>query len=214
MDPNYTTNMSGYGSYNFNFSPPISSATLNFSGITNYGNYIEEIQLFVNGIHYKIPSVGSLNGCDSLAELTALGNIRGCLGCGVSGWNGTSINGLIFSITVIDSISNQSYGPLGSIFSLFICDSISTSIDKNEIITNYQLFPNPFSTQTNFKTDKFLKNATLTVFNYFGQIVKEIKNISGQTFTLNRENLSSGLYFFRLTDENKIFSEEKLVITD
>src|ERR1039458_1474175 len=48
--------VSGNGSYTFNFFPSISSLSLNFRGITNVSNEgIEEIHLIVNGKHYKIP---------------------------------------------------------------------------------------------------------------------------------------------------------------
>lgn len=76
------------------------------------------------------------------------------------------------------------------------------------------IFPNPFSTQTTLQTDFFLKNATLTVYNLCGQTVKQIKNISGQTVTLHRDNLQSGLYFIHLTQDNKAITTDKLVITD
>tara|TARA_R110002096_G_scaffold433554_2_gene652470 strand:- start:52 stop:1167 length:1116 start_codon:yes stop_codon:yes gene_type:complete len=80
--------------------------------------------------------------------------------------------------------------------------------------TNIMVYPNPFSVQTTLQSDHFLKNATITVYNLQGQVVKEIKNISGQTVTLFRDNLSSGLYFMQMTEENKIITAAKLVITD
>lgn len=76
------------------------------------------------------------------------------------------------------------------------------------------IFPNPSSTETTFQTDKLFKDATLTIYNSFGQTVKQIKNISERTVTLFRDNLPSGLYFLRLTEDNKTFSTDKLVITD
>ena len=76
------------------------------------------------------------------------------------------------------------------------------------------VFPNPFSTQTTLQTDNLLNNATLTVDNCFGQTVAQIKNLSGQTITFNRSNLPSGVYFVRLTEENKTIAVDKLVITD
>lgn len=77
-----------------------------------------------------------------------------------------------------------------------------------------EVFPNPFYNQTTLKTDNFFHNATLTVDNIFGQTVKQIKNISGRTVTLFRDNLPSGLYFVRLTEDNKTFYADKLVIAD
>ena len=86
---------------------------------------------------------------------------------------------------------------------------------ENEIInTRFNIYPNPFSTQTTLQTGDLFKNATLTVYNCFGQAVKEIKNINGQGVTLQRDNLPSGLYFIRLMQEDKTFATEKVIITD
>lgn len=78
----------------------------------------------------------------------------------------------------------------------------------------FKFFPNPFSTQTTLQTDNHLHNATLTVYNCFGQIVRKIKNISGNTATLHRDNLPNGLYFVELTQDNKQIETKKLIITD
>jgi hypothetical protein len=79
---------------------------------------------------------------------------------------------------------------------------------------SFSVYPNPFSTQTTLQTDKIFRDATLTVYNSYGQQVKQILNISGQTITLHRDKLPSGLYFIRLTQDNKTFTTDKLVITD
>ena len=73
------------GSYTFQFTPPIDSLTLNFSGITYAGSSQEIIKLIVNGNHYPVTSVGNNNSCDTLAVLTPAGNITGCTDCDVSG---------------------------------------------------------------------------------------------------------------------------------
>ncbi len=83
--------------------------------------------------------------------------------------------------------------------------------DDNSLIT---LFPNPFSSWTTINTDKMFKDATLIVYNSLGQQVKQINNISGQTITLNRNNLQSGLYLYHLTQDEKIITIGKIIITD
>jgi hypothetical protein len=80
--------------------------------------------------------------------------------------------------------------------------------------TNFSVIPNPFISSTTIQTIGNLKNATLTIYNSYGQTLKQVKNISGQTVFLSRDNLPSGLYFIRLTEENKIIAVEKIVITD
>lgn len=113
---------SGPGSFTLTFSPAISACRLNFSGASNTAPSIEEIRLFVNGSHYAMPSAGSANGCDPMATLTVAGDLRGCSGCGVSGWAGTVISAPITTLTVEDVVIGGS--PNGSLFSLWICPAI------------------------------------------------------------------------------------------
>ncbi len=94
-------------------------------------------------------------------------------------------------------------------------DCSLTSIRENYVNENQILiFPNPFSLTTTLKINGNFTNAILTMYDAYGQQVKQIKNISGQTITLHRDNLPSGLYFLRLTENNKTFAIEKLLITD
>jgi len=92
---------------------------------------------------------------------------------------------------------------------------INTS--NNEIINNSQqliIYPNPFSSQMTVQSNQVLKAATLTIYNTFGQQVKQIKNISGQSITLHRDNLPSGIFFLQLTQDNEILTTDKIIITD
>jgi gliding motility-associated-like protein len=116
---NYGTG-SGTGSYTFTFSPPVSSLTLNVSGISEDPTNAEEIRLYVNGVHYAIPAAGTPNGCDPMAVLTGSGDIDACANCSVSGWNGTTIAGPISSLVVLDTLLRGAAA--GSLFSLFICN--------------------------------------------------------------------------------------------
>jgi hypothetical protein len=99
----------------------------------------------------------------------------------------------------------------------FIDDiQINTSIG---VIENHQnqsvnISPNPFFTETTLRTKQFFKNATLTLYNSLGQELKQIKNIYGESFSFQRDDLQSGLYFIRLTQDNGILTMQKLIIND
>ena len=80
--------------------------------------------------------------------------------------------------------------------------------------TVFSVFPNPFTSQTNFHTDNCFRDATLTVYNSFGQTVKQIDNLSGQSIIFYRNNLTCGLYFFCITQHNKTVTAGKLIITE
>lgn len=91
---------------------------------------------------------------------------------------------------------------------------ISTGIHESTSSNTVSIFPNPFSNSTTLQFSGNLNNATLTIFNVFGKIVKQTMNISGQTFNLTRDNLPSGLYAIQLTEGGNVITNRKLVITD
>jgi len=114
---------------------------------------------------------------------------------------------------ISDSIENNQEG--------WMIDDIVTStgpedcsgIEENQTREKVSIYPNPYSTSTTLKTDLDLKNATLTLFNLYGQPVKQILHIFGYTVTWQRDQLSGGIYFLRLTEGNKIITIEKVVIS-
>ncbi len=93
-------------------------------------------------------------------------------------------------------------------------DCITTGNDEIFSENYLSVFPNPFSTQTTLLTNIPLNNAMFKVSNCFGQIVAEIKNINGLTFTFIRNNLPSGLYLAWLTQDNKLIMTKKILIID
>jgi len=105
--------------------------------------------------------------------------------------------------------------PATTTFSVCVINSFSNGIEKINA-SNYDIIvsPNPFSTQTIIHSEYFLNMATLTIYNSFGQQIKQQTNISGQTITLLREELSNGLYIFHLTEKNDIIKSGKLLITN
>ncbi len=88
-----------------------------------------------------------------------------------------------------------------------------TSIDELSAV-GFSVSPNPLSSQTTLTFDNQLQNATLTLYNCFGQKVKEIININEQTIILTRDNLKNGLYFVHLTQGNYEVAVQKLVFID
>lgn len=74
--------------------------------------------------------------------------------------------------------------------------------------------PNPFFIQTTLKMDNYEANTSLSVYNSFGQLVKQIDNLSGQSIIFRRDNLPGGLYFIKLMQDNKTLATDKLIITD
>jgi hypothetical protein len=122
---------------------------------------------------------------------------------------------LYTSKNTIDEMRNS--GKLVNVFwddfELWNNSTVITEVKEKTLNNSVNIYPNPFSTQTIFQTDKILKGATLKVYNSYGQMVKEIKKINGQTATLFRDNLPNGLYFIHLTEDNKVIAIKKILIT-
>lgn len=112
--------------------------------------------------------------------------------------------------TILCILTRDHSGNLEGVYKLNPATASVPEMTNNDQMS---IFPNPFSSEAILHTDRPLKNATLTIENCFGQTVKQIKNISGQTLTLSRDSFPCGLYFIRLTEGDKIYTD-RLIITD
>ena len=111
-----------------------------------------------------------------------------------------------------DGVSTAGVG-FDYVFRTFVTLTVGTaSIESTP--SELTIYPNPFSTETTLRTSGLLQNATLTLYNSQGQQVKRMDHLSGHTLLLDRDNLASGLYSLRITDNNAIRSVSNLVITD
>jgi uncharacterized delta-60 repeat protein len=90
---------------------------------------------------------------------------------------------------------------------------VAVSIENTQA-SDVAVYPNPFQSQTVLNADFPLHKTTLTIVNSMGQIVKQIKPNSGNSITIHRDNLPSGLYFIHLTENGRETLAKKIVITD
>lgn len=84
-----------------------------------------------------------------------------------------------------------------------------TESDQNMII-----YPNPFITSATIKFDPVLNNAEMNIYNLFGQKIRMVNPVSDGKIQIARGNLTSGIYFVKITQDNKVIATGKLVITD
>jgi uncharacterized protein YqgV (UPF0045/DUF77 family) len=76
-----------------------------------------------------------------------------------------------------------------------------------------KFYPNPFSYSAIIEMEKEegLKNPFVIVYDLGGNEIKKIK-IQGRYSEVNRENLSAGIYFYKVMDEGKILSAGKFIV--
>lgn len=91
---------------------------------------------------------------------------------------------------------------------------IFVDVEETDWNRDVEIFPNPFSIRTTLRADRPFKDAILTLYNSFGQQVRQMDNLSGQAIIIQRGNLPSGLYFIQLAQEGIVFTSEKVVIVD
>jgi hypothetical protein len=139
------------------------------------------------------------SGCNEIDAITLV-NSGGGEGTGGEQGTGVGLSSNIETQTASNGIETT------------ICSSGGTN-EIPEQHLSVSIFPNPFSSHTILHTDYYFDDATLTVYNSFGQIVKEIKNISGHTVTVFGENLPEGMYFFQLSQDSEVISSQKVVIS-
>lgn len=96
----------------------------------------------------------------------------------------------------------------------FTISNVSGILENSLSFKKINIYPNPFTSSTIMEIGQIMKDATLIVYNIYGQQIKQIKNISGQKIILTRDNLPSGQYFVHLTQDNKVITNDKLVIID
>jgi|GEM_PF-1847435 len=101
-----------------------------------------------------------------------------------------------------------------NIVSIDTCQPASNGIQDLVATENIKLYPNPFHDNTTFYFPFAINNATASIFNACGQQVKSIKNISGKQLHLQRDALSSGMYFIQVSTASQSFAMIRVLIVD
>lgn len=92
------------------------------------------------------------------------------------------------------------------------CDVLNGtfSVAKNDFATT--ISPNPFIENTTISFgEKFIQDGTLTIFNLNGQLLAT-QQFSGSQVVLERGNLPSGMFIFKIQNEVGKFSTGKILI--
>ena len=74
--------------------------------------------------------------------------------------------------------------------------------------------PNPFKVSATIKSNVLLEDATLNIYNIFGQLVRKQVRLFGDAVLVERGNFNSGLYLLQLTNKNEVLFNQKVVIID
>jgi hypothetical protein len=87
----------------------------------------------------------------------------------------------------------------------------STGTNESFSKTKFKIYPNPTNQFATLEFNNPTKqNCTLILYNLQGQVVQKIKNITAEKVEIEKQNLSTGLYFFQLHTDRQIIANGKL----
>ncbi|HZV70686.1 MAG TPA: T9SS type A sorting domain-containing protein [Saprospiraceae bacterium] len=91
---------------------------------------------------------------------------------------------------------------------------IMNSIENQNNNQSISIYPNPFSTETKVQSETPFRDLTIKIFDIRGQVVRQIEHQSGNEISLQRDDLSEGIYFVQLVEENKIIEMRRLIVVE
>jgi hypothetical protein len=91
------------------------------------------------------------------------------------------------------------------------CSCLYTDINELSNNSEIRIFPNPFESILNIHLVKSLTNGELILYDEFGKEVLRKENIKGNEIPVQRNNLASGIYFFRLLENGEPVFNGKVV---
>lgn len=96
--------------------------------------------------------------------------------------------------------------------SITVASVSTTNISERDSENGIFIYPNP--TKGQFIINSKSNINAIEFYNLLGEKMKTMENITDHDINLQGEDLSSGLYYLRLKQDNKIITTKKLVITD
>jgi hypothetical protein len=122
-------------------------------------------------------------------------------------------NNKIWKIAIESNQQKIWIGTLGGGLALLNLNPNSIS-PLSEKANKLSFAPNPFYKKTTVIAENKLQNATMNIYTTFGQLVKQINNIYGESFTFESDNLPIGWYTASILQGNKEISRSKFIISE
>ena len=89
-----------------------------------------------------------------------------------------------------------------------------SGIEENASQQHAKVSPNPFSLSAQITFDKTYKDIALSLYDLQGKLLLQNHYADCNQITLQRNQLSNGLYFLKLIIDDKQIETRKIVISD
>ena len=98
-------------------------------------------------------------------------------------------------------------------FILSIPLNCTTGIEEASNSPSVSISQNPFTAQATFTLSKDVKNGEVKIYNVLGkEVMRSVIPSGAKNLLIERGNLSSGVYFYTITSEEKSIATGKLII--
>jgi len=112
-------------------------------------------------------------------------------------------------IRIVQDNVNADYEGISPNFIIIEATGLHDPLNQIQI----SVYPNPLVDHTSIEFENSTyRSHTLTIYNTQGKIVRSIPDIRSGIVKVERKNLTSGLYFIRLRDENEVRAMGKLAV--
>ena len=128
-----------------------------------------------------------------------------------------AIDGNAFGCTLItDGIFLYGTSAMGGIYGqgVMFKFQLATTVgqQQSEVMNNeINIYPNPFTSQTTLSFSQEQKNTLIIITDILGNQIKR-QTFSGKQCTIEKGEMSNGIYFVRIIDENKNMVNRKIVV--
>jgi len=93
--------------------------------------------------------------------------------------------------------------------------TVPVGIKEVKADNNYvEIYPNPFTNSTTIRIDGNvnLTNGSLIIYDVVGKVVKTINNINSNNLRLDRGDMQTGIYFYKLINEDAVITNGRFII--
>jgi hypothetical protein len=123
---------------------------------------------------------------------------------------GTGTISIWAALNAVNNNGVQDNGDLWNIAHIVINEE-PMGIDELNAANNVKVYPNPFTSKAIFSLGTEVEKASLTLYDITGKEMKQL-TFSGREVMMERENLLSGIYFYRIITTNNDVMTGKLII--
>ena len=115
-----------------------------------------------------------------------------------------------------DIVDNNATPPGPQGFPFDVVGSILTGVNEVNANNSVSVYPNPMTTSATVFINNYslssVESYTFVLYDILGNVVRKIEQVQDKQFTIQRESLNQGVYFYEMLKGNSSLKKGKLII--